>query len=261
MPSTEEQLAARVASGVDAMLALLLPLHCASCGRAVERSSRSPICGACWSRLLRLAWPRCERCGHPVTVRDVPSPASPGPRRCRWCDLLPPFVRAVRSVCWVPDGTGGAIVHALKYHDWTNAAVGMAACMAHLDWPQDVVEERRALVPVPLATDRERERGYNQSALIARALGEHWCCPAWEDVLVRVRSTESQTRLTPGDRLRNVAGAFRAVPSARPRLRGAHVVLVDDVVTTGATLNACAAALILGGARIVSYVTFGRARS
>jgi predicted amidophosphoribosyltransferase len=78
---------------------------------------------------------------------------------------------------------------------------------------------------------------------------------------VRVRQTETQTRLTPEDRLRNVSGAFRASDDARARLRGAHVVLVDDVITTGATLNACAAALISGGARIVSYVTFGRARS
>jgi ComF family protein len=116
-------------------------------------------------------------------------------------------------------------------------------------------------VPVPLARERERERGFNQSALLAHALAPAWHCLVWEDVLVRVRSTRTQTRLTPADRLRNVAGAFRATTAARRRLEGAHVVLVDDVVTTGATLNACAAALVLGGARIVSYVTFGRARS
>ena len=85
----------------------------------------------------------------------------------------------------------------------------------------------------------------------------------WDDVLVRARRTESQTRLTPGERLRNVAGAFRAGSTAesRQRLQGAHVMLVDDVVTTAATLNACAGALVAGGARIVSYVTFGRART
>jgi predicted amidophosphoribosyltransferase len=84
-------------------------------------------------------------------------------------------------------------------------------------------------------------------------------------VLRRTRATTSQTRLTPGERLTNVAGAFRAAEPAggglRGGLRGAHVVLVDDVVTTAATLNACAAALVAGGARIVSYLTFARARA
>jgi predicted amidophosphoribosyltransferase len=81
----------------------------------------------------------------------------------------------------------------------------------------------------------------------------------WTDVLARTRHTDTQTRLTPGERLRNVSGAFRARPSARSALRGRHIILVDDVVTTAATLNACAAALCDGGARIVSFVTFGRA--
>ena len=245
----------------DALLDLLLPIHCVVCGSAVEHGSRSPVCGACWARVTRMPWPQCERCGHPLTVRDVPAPASPGPRRCRWCDLLPPYVRAVRSACWVPGGAAGAIVHALKYDGWTNVVDGMARAMSALRWPLDVVEERAALVPVPLAAERERERGYNQSRVLAAALSERWQCPVWDDALVRVRRTETQTRLTPADRLRNVAGAFRAAASAGARLRGAHVVLVDDVITTGATLNACAAALVEAGARIVSYATFGRARS
>jgi predicted amidophosphoribosyltransferase len=97
--------------------------------------------------------------------------------------------------------------------------------------------------------------------LIARELAARWRIEMWDDVLVRSRDTKTQTQLTPGDRLRNVAGAFRAVPGAPHALRGAHVVLVDDVVTTAATLTACASALIAGGARIVSCVTFGRARS
>lgn len=115
------------------------------------------------------------------------------------------------------------------------------------------------LVPVPLARSRARERGYNQSEVLARLLGVHWNIGVLEAV-VRRRATVTQTRLTPGDRLRNVAGAFDAVVS-REQLAGRHVVLVDDVVTTAATLNACAKALHEGGARIISYVTFGRARA
>ena len=154
---------------------------------------------------------------------------------------------------------GLGVVHALKYDGWFGVAGEMARRMARLDWPLDVRDERVALVPVPLSKKRERERGYNQSAMLARALGEYIGLPVWEDVLVRVRHTKTQTRLTPGDRLRNVSGAFRAPSSARNVLRGAHIVLVDDVVTTAATMNACAAALCDGGARIISFATFGRA--
>lgn len=242
-----------------ALLDLLLPRHCVTCGGRVESGSEDVVCGACWARLPVLPHPQCARCGHPMQ-RTLPRSDAPL-ATCRWCALLPAYVRAVRSVCWVPEGTGGAVVHACKYDGWPSAARGMAARMARLAWPQDVVEERAALVPVPLARERERERGFNQSTLLAHALATLWGRPVWEDVLVRTRATATQTRLTPGERLRNVAGAFGAAASVRPRLRGAHVVLIDDVVTTAATLNACAAALVAGGVRIVSYVTFGRARS
>ncbi|HJU91263.1 MAG TPA: phosphoribosyltransferase family protein [Gemmatimonadaceae bacterium] len=176
-----------------------------------------------------------------------------------WCDLLPPYVRAVRSVCWIPGGSAASIVHALKYDGWAAVAEGMALRMSRLAWPSDVVRERTAVVPVPLARVRERERGFNQSERLAHVLATAWHCPMWSTVLERNRATETQTRLTPEDRRRNVFGAFRAQSTARELLRGAHVVLVDDVITTGATLSACAAALLSGGARIISYVTFGRA--
>ena len=94
---------------------------------------------------------------------------------------------------------------------------------------------------------------------LAAALGARWRLPVWNDALERQRATETQTRLTPEERLANVSGAFRVSDAVRRRLANQHVVLVDDVVTTAATLNACAAALVSGGARIVSYVTFGRA--
>lgn len=180
---------------------------------------------------------------------------------CRWCDLLPPYVRAVRSVCWVHRGSGQSVVHALKYHGWHAAAGGMAARMARLDWPPDVLAERVAVVPVPLAVARERERGYNQSACLAQALAARWALPVWPRALMRTRHTATQTQLTPEQRLVNVSGAFEVPRESRDALRRSHVVLVDDVVTTAATLNACAAALHAAGARLISYVTFGRAPS
>lgn len=233
------------------LLDLFLPVVCVACERLLDAGERGIVCGRCWSRMRTLPAPRCERCGHPVDIG----------RRCRWCDLLPAFVRAVRSYCWIGDEEAARAVHALKYGGWTRVAGEMAARMARLHWPEDVVAERAALVPVPLSPVRQRLRGFNQSTLLSVALATHWHIPVWDDTLRRGRDTETQTRLTPDERKRNVAGAFHAPASASSRIRGAHLVLVDDVVTTAATLNACATALFQGGARILSYVTFGRARA
>jgi ComF family protein len=156
-------------------------------------------------------------------------------------------------------GTGQSIVHALKYGRWHGLGPEVAERMGRLGWPEDVLEERVAVIPVPLAEARLRERGFNQSESLAVALAARWRLPVWRDAVERHRATETQTRLTPEERLANVSGAFRVSDAVRRRLANQHVVLVDDVVTTAATLNACAAALISGGARIVSYVTFGRA--
>jgi ComF family protein len=249
-PPPHESFAGR---SLRAALDLFLPRTCASCERPLDAHEAGIVCLLCWSRLAALPSPHCQRCGHPSEGRT-----------CRFCELLLPFVRAARSACWVPHEVGSAVVRALKYHGWTAAAEGMAARMARLGWPPDVIAERAALIPVPLAPVRERERGFNQAAVLADALARHWRIPVWRDVLVRSRATRTQTRLTPGERSANVREAF-AVPGGAPgateRVRGLHLVLVDDVLTTGATLNACAAALFDAGARTISFVTFGRARA
>lgn len=236
--------------GAAALLDLLLPRTCVLCDRPLGETEREIACSICWGAVRLLPEPRCERCGHPRPHRFS----------CGWCTLLPPYVRAARSVAWVPDGIAGALVHALKYERWTALAAPMAVRMARLDYPPDVRAERAAVVPVPLAPGRLRERGFNQSLLLARVLGACWSVPVLEP-LERTRSTASQTRLTPADRRLNVAGAFGVAPRGGGELvAGRHVVLVDDVITTAATLNAAAATLFAQGARIISYVTFGRAR-
>jgi ComF family protein len=161
----------------------------------------------------------------------------------------------------MPVEPASSIVHALKYTGWSKVADEMAERMSRLSWPRDVVDERAALVPIPLASARKRERGYNQSALIAAGLSKRWRVPAWENLVVRSRETQSQTRLTPEQRLGNVAGSFQIGAQNVDALQGAHVMIVDDVVTTAATLNACAKVLYDAGARIISYVTFGRAHA
>jgi ComF family protein len=220
-----------------------------ACGALLSRQESGIVCHLCWARLPVLPSPQCVRCGHPLTAGA-----------CRWCELLPPFVRAVRSVCWMPVESAASIVHALKYEGWARVADQMADRMARLSWPADVVEERAALIPVPLASARKRERGYNQSELLARGLSRRWRIPVLDGVIARLRATESQTRLTPEQRQGNVAGSFQ-IGEGMNSLVGAHIILVDDVVTTGATLNECAKVLYKAGARIISYVTFGRAHA
>ena len=236
------------AGALGAAVDFLLPATCVVCERMLDSGERALVCGRCWVRLAPLASPQCTRCGHPLRASH-----------CRWCELLLPQVALARSVCWTHRGTGAAIVHALKYAGWHAAADGIAERMSRVAWPYELAATRTALVPAPLSPSRLRERGYNQSEELARSLASRWRLPVWRDVIERVRATETQTRLTPAERLANVSGAFRARDTARGMLRNAHVVLVDDVVTTAATLNACAAALLAGGVRTLSYVTFGRA--
>ncbi|HEV7993506.1 MAG TPA: double zinc ribbon domain-containing protein [Gemmatimonadaceae bacterium] len=241
----------RLRSAGESLLDLLLPPACATCGRPRTSTEHDLVCGACWLRAKELPRPRCERCGHPINVSRRPVP-------CAWCTLLPPYVRAVRSAFALPGGAAETIVHAFKYQGWSAIGEPMARRMATLRFPTDVESERAGVVPVPLAPARQRERGYNQSEVLAAGLARLWNLPLRTDLLSRTRVTQTQTRLTPGERQRNVANAFRSLAD-RGSLRGLHLVLVDDVVTTAATLNACAAALHDGGVRIVSFVTFGRA--
>lgn len=263
----------------EGLLDLLLPAACVLCRRphaparlrSVHREEDSIVCPACLIRLVPLTLPLCDRCGHPrlspFLPQPLPRPDSTGPilpsaldlPPCRWCPRLDPAIRAVRSVCRMDEGTGGEIVHALKYQGWHRVARPMACRMARLSWPRDVEEERAALIPIPLSPERLRERGYNQAEALARALAPRWSIPLWHDTLRRTRHTASQVRLTPLERTSNVSEAFAVPNHRRAMLRGQHVVLVDDVVTTGATLNAAAQALLEGGARIISCVTFGRA--
>ena len=168
---------------------------------------------------------------------------------------------------WLEEGARQA-VHALKYGGLPRIADDLAAAMGGLRPPAD---GPLALIPIPLAAKRLRERGYNQSEVLARALAQQWRIPVLLDALVRTRETPTQTALTPDTRLANVAGAFDVRRAAfdvwRRRLQlnaardtpHATLVLVDDVFTTGATLAEAARALEQAGATKVMGVTFARA--
>jgi ComF family protein len=149
-----------------------------------------------------------------------------------------------------------AVAHHLKYDGFTRLG-SLIAEMIVRGITRPAHAAGNVLVPVPLTPDRQRRRGYNQAELIAQALGRRWNMPVARDVLYRHRDSPSQTRLTPGARGSNVAAAFLAgSPSAG---RAPAVIIVDDVLTTGATIGAAAVALSDAGWPTIGAVTFARA--
>ncbi len=168
------------------------------------------------------------------------------------------LVRA-RSVVWLDDAAR-ATVHALKYEGLPKLAEELAEVTARLV-PRPIPPA--VLVPIPLGSRRLRQRGYNQSQRLALELGRRWDLRVDATLLVRSRDTASQTALTPAARVANVAGSMAPTrgPGVNPpgTAPAQTLVLVDDVLTTGATLAEAARALGQGGARAVEAVTFGRA--
>ncbi len=220
------------------VLDLLFPLHCVGCGREGDL-----ICSDCQADLPRIAPPWCPRCGLPISR----------PQICGTCREAPPVLDGLRA----PFRFEGAIreaVHSLKYKNLRVMAAPLARLLAeHLDEepaPSDL------LVPVPLHPKRLRERGYNQSQLLAQSLSQLVALPVATDSLRRGKDTAPQARASSVDERRaNVAHAFTCKPGL---VGGKRVLVIDDVTTTGATLDACAVALKKAGAASVWALTVAR---
>lgn len=170
------------------------------------------------------------------------------------CQVSPLSVAPIHAAFLFDDQIRDAL-HALKYRGGTSLVTPLAPRMAEA-WRARGMQ-CDLLVPVPLHPKRETQRGYNQAALLARALGREIRVPIAEQALARTRNTVSQTHLNRQERRQNVDAAF--VCEAPTRVAGRHVTLVDDVATTGATLDACAVTLLAQGAQQVSAFTLARA--
>lgn len=225
-----------------------LPRTCAACGSPLPPGHAHAACGRCLAAIRPPSPPWCPRCGLPLPHAGAPCPD---------CRRHPPAFGIARAAgVYRGDDTAlnplGALVRALKYHGRREVAPTLGALLADR-WPYDADV---VLVPVPACRRRLQERRVDHALLLARALARRRRLPLAADVLRRVRATAVQAGLDAVSRRRNLAGAFAVV---RPGVvRGRHVVVVDDVLTTGATADLCARALLAAGARRVDVWVVAR---
>ncbi|MFZ0558661.1 MAG: ComF family protein [Methylovirgula sp.] len=232
-----------------AALDLVFPPTCLACRKAT--GDHGALCPACWSRINFIERPYCERLGTPfpydLGIEGLHSPEAIAD---------PPVYARARAVARFEEGPARTLVHRLKYSDRMELARPLGLWMARAG--QEILAEADLLVPVPLHRRRLIWRRFNQANALALSVAR--ACGKKVDpfVLTRVKPTAPQVGLSRAQRATNVQGAFAVPEEARLSVEGRAVVLVDDVTTTGATLNAAARALLRAGAQRVDVLVFAR---
>ena len=223
-----------------------LPQLGAACREPVDGPG---LCSACWGKLSFIAPPYCERLGIPF-----PFDGGPGLLSMEAIADPPAYDRARAAVRY--DDIAKKLVHSLKYGDRLDLAPMMGRWMATAG--RNLVAEADAIVPVPLHWRRQWARRFNQSALLGEIIAKASGRPVMYGALKRVKATPHQVGLDKSGRAQNVQGAFRVPPGGKAEVAGRRLVLVDDVLTSGATVDACARALLRGGAAAVDVLVFAR---
>ncbi len=237
----------RFGRAVDIALNAVLPPQCLSCGGTV--GAHGALCPDCWSGLAFLARPMCTACGYPFDFDHGPETLCGACARER-----PPFARA-RAVLRYDDNSRHLVL-AFKYADRTHGAPAYGLWLARAG--AELLAEAELVAPVPLHWLRLAARRYNQAALLAQAVGRAGGVAVVPDLLLRRRRTPSQAGLGVAGRARNVRGAFALHPRRRALAADRRVLLVDDVMTTGATVSECARVLLRAGAASVDVLTLAR---
>lgn len=244
---TRSPISGRVRRLVGICLDAVLPPRCLKCGAVVDR--QGGICPDCWQGLRFLSAPACACCFLPFEFDQGPGAL------CAACVAAPPPFDRARAVLRYDEASRDLIL-AFKHADRTAAAPALAAWMARIG--AELLAEADVIVPVPLHWSRLFARRYNQAALLALALGRLSGRPTRPDLLVRRRATAKQGHLGRLARQRNVAGAFALHPRREGDVAGRRILLVDDVVTTGATISGCARVLRRAGAAGVDVLAVAR---
>lgn len=238
----------RLAALGRGLVDLLLPPRCLACGELVDAQGR--LCAECWASIGFILGRQCRCCGVPLPDVSAEAPI------CGYClDQPPVFERARAALRY--EGVARRLVLRFKHGDRTDGAATFGGWMARAG--ASLISDADVILPVPLHRWRLVRRSYNQSALLALALGRLSGKPALVDGLVKLRSTQAQQQLGAAERRQNVRPEdFSLSKSARLAVPGRRVLLVDDVMTTGSTANACARSLLAGGAQAVDVVTLAR---
>lgn len=228
-------------------LDVALPPLCAAC--RMPLGDGAGLCAGCWAKLHFIEPPYCARLGIPFTY-------DPGPGLLSMEAIAnpPAYDRARAAVRY--DEIARELVHRFKYGDRVDLAPMMGQWMARAG--RELTAEADAFVPVPLHWRRLWARRFNQSAALAHAVSSVSSVPVLLETLRRVRATPQQVGLDKGERATNVQGAFRVAPEKKADVAGRRLILVDDVLTSGATVNACARALLRAGAAHVDVLVFAR---
>jgi ComF family protein len=228
---------------------LVFPPSCLACHKAVQHAGA--LCPACWSRVRFIERPFCERLGTPFAV-DLGTEGLLSPEAM----AHPPVFSRARAVARFEDGPVRQLVHRLKYADRLELAKPLGRWMARAG--AELLAEADLLVPVPLHRRRLFLRRFNQANALAQAISAESGVPVDPFLLQRVKPTAPQVGLSRPQRAANMQGAFNVPQALRIRAEGRALVLVDDVMTSGATLNAAARALLRAGAARVDVVVFAQ---
>lgn len=232
------------------VMQLVYPPVCSGCGKMVGRPAG--LCTECWSTVRFIERPYCEITGMPFDHDRGDGYVSPE------AIANPPSYAKARAAVF-HDGVARKIVHGLKYSDRADLATMMAEWMIRAG--RDVIDDSDVIIAVPLHRGRLFARRYNQSAELARTLARHCGKPFLPGVMRRIRATRQQVGLGLKARQDNVRGAFQTVPEQVSRVAGLKVLLVDDVLTTGSTVEAATRSLLRAGASRVNVLTFARVAS
>jgi ComF family protein len=235
-----------------AALDLLYPPACLACRRAI--GAQGGLCPDCWSAMRFIERPYCERLGTPFET-DLASSES-GRFLSSAAVADPPVFARARAVVRFEEGPARLLVHRLKYGDRGELAGPMGRWMTRAG--AELLDEADVLIPVPLHRLRLAQRRFNQSAALARTIARNSGVPLRSDLLTRPKPTPPQVGLTRRLRAKNMQGAFAVAEEKRIELAGRRVVLVDDVMTSGATLNAASRVLLRAGAKQVDALVFAR---